>query len=307
MSYTRYFVSVFDLCCRRAKNEAALELQAEQRCIVFTPQQLRDCLNTFKGNWEKDIENNLTLIHKQLNEYVTRYLKNTGIKWIAGAASGSSPPMIESNYVHISNYDPLFLVDVDNWNPPGFGISNFKNAHWLTAIHANCIVYFANTAEELITLHEKTVQVFNESIQIASKIDSQHATLPFPPVFLVITDPHSKLLNRETLLMLPVPILHSMSVSVSITQFKDNQVYIDSSFWQSLIKNTIAPSFELLAKASRLIDKVALPLTNHTQLITQPGVLETFLPYATDNLDSDWDSSSESDLFEPHTSAIPLL
>ena len=233
---------------------AASKKERDNLIPKFTNEQLKSCLEQFKGNWIKRLDNNMLLM---LEDYLSRYIEKS-IEWILAV-----PEDDESIDIHNEpGYRLSSGIRVGNRRVLGRSISTFcfTYASSVATLNCSCIIYFVNTRAALLSVHEKTLENFDTGLRDAAT-QSKYAYAAkrlFPPIFLAITDSNSELLNTD-FAQLKIPILHSFHVSI------DKEFDLD---WEFLLKTHVVPCYEMLAQATGLIEKAARTIAGNTSDIT---------------------------------------
>lgn len=250
--------------------------------------QLKECFAHFNGNWDDRLARGaLPGINAQLNDYLMRYHEEKGVAWLT-AVSATGKPLIDATTTVLHFHRAMQMPE---WHTDHFAVSSTLDSYYNAAVYASCLVYFANSVDELVKLHQDTMRKFQHNLDNSFNLEWRKLTVP--PIFLVVTDKNSILHHPETLeklAALSIPILHAIYVPSSeldiMTHTKHGD-YVNNLFWQSLIKYTIAPCYEKLAVVAGLIKEERLPLENHI-IIEKNGSWESFITV-------EFDDSSDSD------------
>lgn len=225
--------------------------------LVLTEEQLTPCLSQFKGNWAIQLSEKLPTINLQLSDYLLRYI-NKGIDRINYVSSDDS---IELPCGGGREHRSLKAREGRMLLSAALYVTRYSHPNYPAAIFGNCMIYIANSSDALIALHEKTRECFELGLADgATQSQYRYATrLSFPPIFLIVTDLNSALLNDDVLAKLPVPILHT--IYAPQTFFTKNSLEHDV-FWRQLATKMIIPCFEMLADSAGLIKKAVLTLNS---------------------------------------------
>lgn len=270
MSYSRLCnaLNIFTQCQQFPDD---FESNADHRHhISFTRAQLKRSLAQFNGNWPVDIGNNFNHMNKLLDFYLKRYVREGITKIMTVSADDAISLGLPTNI--------RIFIDTQNRINEGkrkilgntLSIAPFTHPHYATALFSNCIVYFADSKEALIDLHHNTLHTFAKSRAMASDMYEWAKTLPFPPAFLVVTDPNSLLLDCNELSSMDVPILHSLYIPREmLTLLASESDGLDQAVWESLVINSIAPCYEILARFAGLTNKISLPLTDSIEIVQE--------------------------------------
>lgn len=245
MSRSRYFNSLF-FRQKKQKNVSSVELKNK--------------LIQLDGNWQNFLD--LIPANKDLLFYLKYYVAK-GLYCIPIVSCDDNINLAAHENLTFRVKKPIITHKrkiLENVN-----IDPFYGELYLTAIHANCMIYLAKDVDSLITLHATTLAHFKCALHQVNEYteDAKERkyvkNYPFPPIFLVITDENSPLNNKEIIEKLPFPVLHSV-LSTNITL--DPHHHIDLQFLENLLQNIVAPSYEMLSELYDLIPNAFLCLAD---------------------------------------------
>lgn len=254
-------LDVFSWCRKPPRDETPDYLKSPE--IALTKDELLTGLANFRGNWTVNLDDKFPSINKLLNEYVKRYVHG-GVDFLVVKSCDESV-IVEPVFTPWRIAKENQLHDEQRIILESFIMCPTLN-HVPATLYANCVIYFADSVDALIKMHNESVAHFNESLAHAAPIYPYAATFSFPPVVLVVTEAGSELLKPEILATLPVPIMHSIFIDHVILM--DNlyrtsaHQKLDLVVLEGIAKCIIAPCFEKLAALSGLIKNAAVDLTD---------------------------------------------
>lgn len=161
---------------------------------------------------------NTDKVNKNLPHYVAQFLHDQD-PW---AVIGNGMPY--ADYIITSD-----ISDKQNFFRTVTASRNISDSY--VSGHSGCTLYFANTVESLEKIHA-------ELLARVTKIQNR-----VPPVILIVSDPHSPLLDQAILNAFSIPILHVCYIPV----IEFGQFGVNATSLKNIIQYHIAPLYFKLA------------------------------------------------------------